>query len=63
VTYKQLEYEFELLKWKLEKRNKNISLKDVKIIEINEVFTKTEGNIEKWEKPIQEILNRMDKKD
>jgi hypothetical protein len=65
VNSKQIEYEFELLKWKLKKRdeNKYISIKDVSGPEINGVFEKIEGNIENWEKPIQEILNQMNNLD
>ena len=65
VTNKQIEYEFALLKSKLEKRDKMkyYSLKDVKDPKINEIFEKIEGNIEYWEKPKQEILNRIKYKD
>jgi hypothetical protein len=61
VACKQIEYEFELLKWKLEIRDKVTYdlIKNVKIPKTNIVFKKIEGDIEKWEKPIQEILNRM----
>ncbi len=61
VTSRQIEYEFELLKWKLEKRDsvKYYSIMNIRDPQINGVFTKIDGNIEDWEKPIQEILNHM----
>jgi hypothetical protein len=60
VTNKQVEYEFTLLKWKLENRNKSQfdNIKDVKYPAINEIFVKVDGEIEKWEKVIVEIRDR-----
>lgn len=61
VTSKQIEYEFELLKWKLKKRDmkKFDSIKNVRNPKINGVFEKRDGDIENWEKTIPDILNHM----
>jgi hypothetical protein len=61
VTSKQIEYEFELLKWKLKKRNKAQYklIKNETKPEVNEVFISIDGEIEKWEKPIAEIIMCM----
>jgi len=65
VTRKQIQYEFELLKSKISKRDndKYMKIKDIKEIEINELFTLKEGEIGSWEKEKREIIEIMKEKD
>ncbi len=57
VSAGQLEYEFELLKWKLAKRDKrkHEELLTIDTIEPNGAFGVREGGIEAWERIIPEI--------
>ncbi|MBS3083855.1 hypothetical protein J4423_03560 [Candidatus Pacearchaeota archaeon] len=52
VTNGQLEYEFNHLKNKLGLRNKNRleEIKNLKFVEVHQLFEVVEGNIEVWEK-------------
>lgn len=52
VTENQLLYEFNLLQWKLKKRNykKYLENKNIKEIFPNNIFDVKEGQIESWEK-------------
>ena len=61
VSGRQMEYEFELLKWKLERRNpaQLAKIGSEKEIELNELFTRVEGDIEYWEKTIDEVMERV----
>jgi hypothetical protein len=61
VTEGQVKYEFELLKAKLENRNKEQlkKLSEESKILINEIFILRKGSIEAWEKPKKEILSRL----
>jgi hypothetical protein len=61
VSGRQVEYEFELLKWKLERRNPAQfgKIKDEKEIELNELFRLVEGDMEIWEKTIDEVMERV----
>jgi hypothetical protein len=65
VTRKQIQYEFELLKSKISKRDndKYMKIKDIKEIEINELFTLKEGEIGSWEKEKREIIEIMKETD
>lgn len=57
VTTQQVQYEFELLKYKLQKRDVIKYSQIVKIdhIDLNPLFHIINGTIEDWEKPIPEI--------
>jgi len=60
VSSSQVEYEFELLKSKLWKRDR-IKLKELqgeRRIRLKELFRRTQGEIEGWEKVIPEIYRR-----
>ena len=61
VNYGQVKYEYELLKWKLKKRDKKKyeELKNVDKINLNSVFTSVDGEIEKWEKVLQDIKRQF----
>jgi Pyrimidine dimer DNA glycosylase len=61
TSNKQIEYEFELLKSKLEKRDlkKLNEIKDEVIIKINRTFKRRIGTIENWERVIPNIVKRM----
>jgi hypothetical protein len=61
VSVAQIEYEFELLKWKLEKRDmaKFRELLAVASIEPSAAFTVHGGDIAEWEKPLPEVLSRI----
>jgi hypothetical protein len=61
VSRKQIEYEFELLKWKLEKRDKwkYNSIKDIDFPRVNSIFEIIDGDIENWEKTIPEVIKRV----
>lgn len=61
VTSGQVEYEWVLLKYKLEKRDieKFNELSAVRKPELNSIFRLIEGDIESWEKVKEEILSRM----
>ena len=60
VSVAQIEYEFELLKWKLEKRDetKFRELLAVASLEPNVAFALRGGGIAEWEKPLPEVLSR-----
>lgn len=60
VSSSQVEYEVELLKSKLWKRDriKLKELQDVRRIRLKELFRRTQGDIEGWEKVIPEIYRR-----
>lgn len=53
----QIKYEYELLKWKVKKRDKKKyeELKNVDKINLNSVFTSIDGEIEKWEKVLIDV--------
>jgi hypothetical protein len=57
----QIEYEFELLKWKLERRDAKTleRIRGVAEIPISGIFERTEGGIASWEKASGEILGRL----
>lgn len=61
VTTGQVKYEYELIKFKLEKRDraKLEEILSLKTVPIHPLFTETKGDIEIWEKTIPEILERM----
>lgn len=61
VTRKQIQYEYELLKYKILKRDKvkYLNIKDIKEIEINGLFKDKEGEIESWEKVKPEIIDLL----
>jgi hypothetical protein len=57
----QIEYEFELLKAKLEVRDraKLAELSGIATIELNAAFTGTNGGIAPWERPLAAVLGRI----
>jgi hypothetical protein len=57
VTTKQIKYEFTLLKNKLHRRDliKFNEIKHVKLVESHSMFTCVDGEIESWEKVINQI--------
>ena len=61
VNTKQIEYEFELLKSKLKKRdlNKYNEISNTPVIELHPIFIRITGDIENWEKIIPEIINNI----
>jgi len=61
VASGQIEYEFELLKTKLETRDraKLAELLRVETIELNAAFGKIEGGVASWERTIDSVLARM----
>ncbi len=61
VTSNQIKYEYELIKFKLEKRDitKLEEIVSLKTVPIHPLFTETKGDIEIWEKTIPEIVERM----
>ena len=61
VNTKQIEYEFELLKSKLKKRdlNKYNEMSNITVIELHPIFIRITGDIENWEKIIPEIINNI----
>ena len=61
VNTKQIEYEFELLKSKLKKRNLNKynEIQNTPIIELHPFFIRITGEIENWEKIIPEIITNI----
>jgi hypothetical protein len=61
VSSGQIAYEIELLKWKLERRDKGrlSKLSEEPNIALNRVFTMYEGKIEVWEKVLPEIVERL----
>lgn len=58
VSNEQIAYEFELLKYKLQKRDKIklLELEKIQTIELNNVFEVYNGKIETWEKIINELI-------
>jgi hypothetical protein len=61
VSSGQVAYEYELLKYKLQKRDVRayMQLQDVRQIEVHPVFCTTSGTIENWEKVMPEIARRV----
>ena len=61
VNIKQIEYEFELLKSKLKKRDliKYNEISNTPVIELHPIFIRITGDIENWEKIIPEIINNI----
>lgn len=63
VTSRQLYYEFELLKYKLSKRNllEYSKIMNIENIELHPLFYSVNGEIENWEKVIPEIYKEVEK--
>jgi hypothetical protein len=63
VNSEQINYEFELLKSKLIKRDykKYLELNSIDDIELNPIFYEIIGKIEKWEKIIPELIDKVKK--
>lgn len=63
VNSEQTRYEFELLKSKLIKRDykKYLELNSIDTIELNPIFYEVFGKIEKWEKIIPELIDKVKK--
>ena len=61
VNSKQIEYEFELLKSKLKKRDlsKYNEIINTPVIELHSIFMRITGDIENWEKIIPEVVNNI----
>lgn len=58
VTRKQIQYEYELLKIKIMKRDekKYQTIKNIEEVEISDIFEVEEGEVEIWEKKRPEVM-------
>ena len=63
VTTEQVRYEYELLRYKLQRRNTGAyqEIENLEKIELNPLFIEVPGKIESWEKTISEIVEHVNK--